>query len=276
MTLAARLAPHGLLEHAREIAAALDVELEQLPAHERARTKLELAMVARGWHPLAAARVVAGVAPAPCTPPAATASVELELEQLDVDEDLAELQGDDEQLDEEPPPRHAPASPLDAALASGVEGPSRDLNGERRGRVREARPRTLNATRLPRREMAIARAADPAGGRRHLPMTRGDCVDGDRPCLFVSCVHHLALDVDPHNGSIKFNFPDVFDGADVDRLEDLEDTCALDVADRDGAILFDVGRCLNVTRERARQIENRALERLAKNRRARVARELLA
>lgn len=73
MSLAARLAPHDLLDVALDVAAAFGLELEQIPAHDDARTKLELGMAARGWHPLAAARVVggpllaasAGVAPTP-------------------------------------------------------------------------------------------------------------------------------------------------------------------------------------------------------------------
>ena len=40
------------------------------------------------------------------------------------------------------------------------------------------------------------------------PRTRADCVNGPRPCLFVSCKHNLYLDVNPETGSIKLNFPD--------------------------------------------------------------------
>lgn len=87
------------------------------------------------------------------------------------------------------------------------------------------------------------------------PKTRGDCQGGVRPCAFVSCKFHLYLDVD-RKGSIRLNFPHL-------EVDELTDTCALDVADRGGVILEDVGGYLNITRERSRQIEVRAAERMS-------------
>ena len=46
------------------------------------------------------------------------------------------------------------------------------------------------------------------------------------------------------------NFPDL-------DVWELEDTCALDVADRGGITLEEVGEILNLTRERIRQVEVR-------------------
>ena len=86
------------------------------------------------------------------------------------------------------------------------------------------------------------------------PQRRGDCENGPRPCPFVSCKWNLYLDVNSHGG-IKFNFPGV-------ELEDLPQTCALDVADRGGETLEEVGRTFGVTRERIRQIENNTLKSL--------------
>lgn len=87
------------------------------------------------------------------------------------------------------------------------------------------------------------------------PRSRADCADGPRPCLFVSCKHHLYLDVNPQTGSVKLNFPDK-------EIWELEETCALDVADRGGITLEDVGVIMNLTRERIRQVESRGLYKL--------------
>lgn len=84
------------------------------------------------------------------------------------------------------------------------------------------------------------------------PKTRGECENGVRPCPWVSCRYSLVLDVDPDNGSIKINHPRI-------ELEQLADTCALDVAERGGMTLEEVGEVINVTRERARQLEAKAL-----------------
>lgn len=84
------------------------------------------------------------------------------------------------------------------------------------------------------------------------PQTRADCVNGPRPCVFVSCKYHLYLDVNPRTGSVKLNFPDK-------ELWELADTCALDVADRGGITLEEVGTIMNLTRERVRQVETRGI-----------------
>jgi hypothetical protein len=84
------------------------------------------------------------------------------------------------------------------------------------------------------------------------PRTRADCVDGPRPCLFVSCKYHLYLDVNPRTGSVKLNFPDK-------ELWELAETCALDVADKGGITLEEVGAIMNLTRERVRQVETRGI-----------------
>ena len=73
---------------------------------------------------------------------------------------------------------------------------------------------------------------------------------------WVSCKFHLYLDVNPETGSIKLNFPDL-------EVWEMADTCALDVADRGGITLEEVGEILNLTRERIRQVEVFGLEKLA-------------
>jgi hypothetical protein len=73
--------------------------------------------------------------------------------------------------------------------------------------------------------------------------------------MFVSCKHHLYLDVNPETGSIKLNFPDK-------EIWEMDETCALDVADRGGITLEEVGTIMNLTRERIRQVETRGLLKL--------------
>ena len=84
------------------------------------------------------------------------------------------------------------------------------------------------------------------------PKTRADCVNSPRPCNFVSCKYNLYLDVNPETGSIKLNFPDK-------EITELAYTCALDVAEKGGITLEEVGEIMNLTRERIRQVETRGL-----------------
>ncbi len=90
------------------------------------------------------------------------------------------------------------------------------------------------------------------------PKSRSECLKMKRPCLFVSCKYHLYLDINPETKSIKFNFP----GKEV---WELKETCALDVADKGGVTLEEVGAIMNLTRERIRQVEMRALQKLKQN-----------
>lgn len=97
---------------------------------------------------------------------------------------------------------------------------------------------------------------DLAGVTRWRPRRRAECEGAPRPCPFVGCKWHLYLDV-THCGSITYNFPGR-------ELWELEETCALDVADRGGITLERVGELINVTRERIRQLETRGLLELRK------------
>jgi hypothetical protein len=87
------------------------------------------------------------------------------------------------------------------------------------------------------------------------PETRDDCRLGKRPCPYVSCKYHLYLDVNPRTGSIKLNFPDL-------EVWELPETCALDVADRGGMTLEEIGELLNLTRERIRQVESKGIDKI--------------
>ena len=57
-------------------------------------------------------------------------------------------------------------------------------------------------------------------------------------------------------GAIKLNFPDL-------EVWEMTETCALDVADRGGTTLEEVGAIMNLTRERIRQVEVKGLAKLA-------------
>lgn len=81
-----------------------------------------------------------------------------------------------------------------------------------------------------------------------------------RPCVRISCKHSLYLDINPETGSIKINFPDL-------EPWELKHTCALDVAERGGITLEEVGEIMNLTRERIRQVEARSVRRMGRYRR---------
>lgn len=116
------------------------------------------------------------------------------------------------------------------------------------------------------------------------PRTRSQCVGGTRPCPWVGCRYHLALDLTP-DGHVKLNFPHL-------SLDEMPDTCALDVAAVVAGTVADAeaegraagpgtleyaGARMNLTRERVRQLEERAIGRLRRSKHGLgLARERLA
>ncbi|HEX7667158.1 MAG TPA: sigma factor-like helix-turn-helix DNA-binding protein [Polyangiaceae bacterium] len=121
-------------------------------------------------------------------------------------------------------------------------------------RKRAVRARTISVKRMTKRELELGRLLYPEV-EVEKPRTREECVNGARPCPFVSCKHHLFLDVSARTGAIKLNFPDL-------EVWDMNETCALDVADRGGTTLEEVGAIMNLTRERIRQVEVKGLAKL--------------
>jgi hypothetical protein len=121
-------------------------------------------------------------------------------------------------------------------------------------RKREIRARTISVKRMTKRELEIGRMLYPETDYWK-PRTRAECLEHVRPCPYVSCQHHLYLDVSARTGAIKLNFPDL-------EVWEMNETCALDVADRGGTTLEDVGAIMNLTRERIRQVEVKALAKL--------------
>lgn len=87
------------------------------------------------------------------------------------------------------------------------------------------------------------------------PRTRADCASVARPCPWVGCAHNLFLDV-TDAGGITFRQPG------VEPWDVKGPSCALDVAAEDGLRGVDIGEIYGITRERARQIEAGALEKL--------------
>jgi hypothetical protein len=128
---------------------------------------------------------------------------------------------------------------------------SRKVRQKRRER---ARSKTIAPKRLTKEEIRF-RELLPILEDPDRPGTRGACKEDVRPCPYVSCKHHLYLDVNPETGSIKLNFPDL-------EVWEMAETCSLDVADRGGITLEEVGEILNLTRERIRQVEVRGLLKL--------------
>lgn len=90
---------------------------------------------------------------------------------------------------------------------------------------------------------------------RQLPATRAECADAPRPCPFVTCRHHLYLEINP-SGSVTLNFPGY-------EVWEIPESCALDIAERgDKVTLSTIGSLWGLNRERVRQIEASALRKL--------------
>ena len=144
------------------------------------------------------------------------------------------------------------AAEFKADLAeSGADEADEQYGRRRRAR---ARARTISIRRLSKAELRRGRELYPEESYWR-PQSRQDCVDMERPCPFVSCKYHLYIDVHPVRGSIKVNFPDL-------EVWEMTDTCALDIADRGGITLEEVGQIMNLTRERVRQLETQGLGKL--------------
>jgi hypothetical protein len=156
-------------------------------------------------------------------------------DELDGEEDLADGDADEVSAEEDGPP---------------------EVSRKVRRRRRRTRPRskTIAMKRLTREELRIGALMYPPVDEPR-PQTRAECRGEARPCPWVACKFHLYLDVNPETGSIKLNFPDL-------EPWELPHTCALDVAERGGITLEEVGEIMNLTRERIRQVEVRGLIKL--------------
>ena len=141
----------------------------------------------------------------------------------------------------------------EGALAVAADPSSQPVTREQRRsrRKRPVRARTISVKRMTKRELELGRMLFPESDYEK-PKSRAECAEGLRPCPFVSCKYHLYLDVQSRTGAIKLNFPDL-------EVEEMNESCSLDIADRGGTTLEEVGAIMNLTRERIRQLEVRAM-----------------
>jgi len=82
---------------------------------------------------------------------------------------------------------------------------------------------------------------------KKVPKKRSDCIYNSRPCCWVRCRHHMIWAI---TGIEKRTDDEI-----CDLIFSLSETCVLDVADKGGATLEEIGQILGITRERVRQIE---------------------
>ena len=157
------------------------------------------------------------------------------------------------------------------------EGSPAEPQSRRGRRLRDARSRTEHVDSLPKFQLREARAsvtAEELALAADRPQVRGDCAAGGpfeaRPCAFVACRYNLYLDFSEsgRHGSIVYNFP-TSSRSRCPRTRAARSTRAT----RGGVTLEVVGDLLNVTRERIRQLEAKALGRLQRRRAALALRE---
>jgi hypothetical protein len=180
----------------------------------------------------------------------------------------------------------APDSPAPETVALRIAAPSRQCSPYRRARtIAEPKGKKLQ-------DMLQAAPAIDVQLDRLRPRTRADCATAPRPCPFVSCKHHLALEVHPERGSLRQVFPD-FNIADdpaegLQRMQkELGATCVLDVigghevehfgglialhqaalslgnpGHTPGLNIEETGRRMNLSIERTRQISSAAMQEL--------------
>ena len=149
------------------------------------------------------------------------------------------------------------AAPVDPTGSIAVAVAGADTARKVRRRTKRDRPRskTIAMKRVTRAELQLGALMYPPVEDLDRPRTRAQCMEEARPCPWVSCKHHLYLDINPETGSIKINFPDL-------EPWEMKHTCSLDVAENGALTLEEIGLITNLTRERIRQVEVRGLLKL--------------
>lgn len=152
-------------------------------------------------------------------------------------------------------PCHAEST--EGADSTGEVEPTEGVLPPHSHRKRPVRAESISIKRLSKRALAQGAMLYPEqpGVDYERPQTRAACESSERPCPFVSCKHHLYLDVSERTGSIKLNFPDL-------EVWEMPETCALDLADDGERTLEQIGDTLNITREAVRLIVDRGLAKI--------------
>lgn len=115
-----------------------------------------------------------------------------------------------------------------------------------------------------------------SGHLRVLPESRSECRDGERPCPLVSCRYHLLLDVgsqavnprtqEPIQGRAQLHFSRAVDESSENDiaavLQEMPETCALDVADRGAHTLQRLAEIVNARFQSVDEVGRRALEKI--------------
>jgi len=118
------------------------------------------------------------------------------------------------------------------------------------------RPKSIRAVGVSRDEVVRLKLLNEALPSYERCETRGECEGGPRPCPLVSCKYNLYLQVNPKTGTIAMQFPHL----EPEHMP-ADKSCVLDVAEEGPHSLDYIGTLLNMTRERVRQIEVKALKR---------------
>lgn len=125
---------------------------------------------------------------------------------------------------------------------------------------------TISVKRFSKRR--LQQQAETTGDLEPMPRTWGECIERalgtpTHPCAYLRCKYNLLVDLHHATGAYKITHPSLAGGDYGDEYEQMpRHTCALNAAEQGGMTLEEVGEVINVTRERVRQIELKALYRL--------------
>jgi hypothetical protein len=115
--------------------------------------------------------------------------------------------------------------------------------------------RTGRRTSLPKKQLVEPEDEVTTDLRLQRPQTREDCVNGQRPCPWVSCKWNLYLDVGKNGKTIYLTNTNL-------QPEEMDYSCALDICDRGSQTYDTVARYFHTTRARVQQIEKEAAAKL--------------